>query len=267
MDYLGSPSPAKARPSLPTSPTHIQAMRYATQQKHGQNALNSIGSTNGMSSVNSSAANSPAMLNTLSPMSMQQMQQQQQAGSSSHNSPLLNSMQQIGFEYNANGLELAGFCSPSGEFMRKQLCMIRDFHFLNLITGQSTSSNSCNPGSNQTTASTSAGSPAGTSNGNMVSPMSQPPQQSQQQSQQQQQQQNFYQYLTPPSQHSNGGVTPQHLTQTLDSYPTPSPESPGHWSSSSPHSTSDWSEVQSPANNIYVTGGHQANQGSEAIYI
>lgn len=93
-------------------------MRYATQQKHGQNALNSIGSTNGMNSVNSSAANSPAMMNTLSPMSLQQQQQQQmqqQAGSSSLNSPLLNSMQQIGFEYNANGLELAGFCSPSGE--------------------------------------------------------------------------------------------------------------------------------------------------------
>lgn len=33
--YLGSPSPAKARPSLPTSPTHIQAMRTATHMKHG----------------------------------------------------------------------------------------------------------------------------------------------------------------------------------------------------------------------------------------
>lgn len=80
----------------------------------------------------------------------------------------------------------------------------------------------------------------------------------------------FYQYLTPPSQHS-GGHTPQHLVQTLDSYPTPSPESPGHWSSSSPHSASDWSEIQSPANqNHYVTsgaGGHQNNKGSEAIYI
>lgn len=81
------------------------------------------------------------------------------------------------------------------------------------------------------------------------------------------QQSTFYQYLTPPSQHS-GGITPQHLVQTLDSYPTPSPESPGHWSSSSPHSTSDWSEgVQSPANPVYITGGHQANKGSEAIYI
>lgn len=78
----------------------------------------------------------------------------------------------------------------------------------------------------------------------------------------------FYQYLTPPSQHS-GGHTPQHLVQTLDSYPTPSPESPGHWSSSSPRSNSDWSEgVQSPAaNNLYISGGHQANKGSEAIYI
>lgn len=80
-------------------------------------------------------------------------------------------------------------------------------------------------------------------------------------------QQNFYQYLTPPSQHS-GGVTPQHLVQTLDSYPTPSPESLGHWSSSSPHSTSDWSEgVQSPSSNVYVTAGHQSNKSAEAIYI
>ena len=32
---MNSPSPAKGRPSLPTSPTHIAAMRAATQQKHG----------------------------------------------------------------------------------------------------------------------------------------------------------------------------------------------------------------------------------------
>jgi len=77
----------------------------------------------------------------------------------------------------------------------------------------------------------------------------------------------LYQYLTPPSQHS-GGVTPQHLVQTLDSYPTPSPESPGHWSSSSPRSNSDWSEgVQSPSSNGVYATGHQANKGSEAIYI
>lgn len=33
--YGGSPSPAKSRPSLPTSPTHMAALRAATQQKHG----------------------------------------------------------------------------------------------------------------------------------------------------------------------------------------------------------------------------------------
>lgn len=88
----------------------------------------------------------------------------------------------------------------------------------------------------------------------------------QQQQQQQQSPYNVYHYLTPPSQHS-GGVTPQHLVPTLDSYPTPSPESPGHWSSSSPHSNSDWSEgIQSPTN-TYMTGGHQTNKGGEAIYI
>lgn len=79
----------------------------------------------------------------------------------------------------------------------------------------------------------------------------------------------FYQYLTPPSHNDSGNQTPpQHLVQTLDSYPTPSPESP-HWSSSqSPHSVSDWSETQSPANqNLYASGGHQSNKGSEAIYI
>lgn len=84
-------------------------------------------------------------------------------------------------------------------------------------------------------------------------------------------QQNYYQYLTPPSQHS-GGITPQHLAHTLDSFPTPSPESPGHWSSSSPHSNSDWSEgINSPpANNMnYIanTGGNQTNKGTDAIYI
>lgn len=81
----------------------------------------------------------------------------------------------------------------------------------------------------------------------------------------------FYQYLTPPSHNDSGNHTPpQHLVQTLDSYPTPSPESPGHWSSSqSPHSISDWSESQqSPANqNHYTTNTHQTNKGSEAIYI
>jgi Notch-like protein len=78
----------------------------------------------------------------------------------------------------------------------------------------------------------------------------------------------FYQYLTPPSHNDSGNQTPpQHLVQTLDSYPTPSPESPGNWSSS-PHSMSDWSEVNSPANpQHFPTNPHQSNKGSEAIYI
>lgn len=78
----------------------------------------------------------------------------------------------------------------------------------------------------------------------------------------------FYQYLTPPSHNDSGNQTPHHRVQTLDSYPTPSPESP-HWSSSqSPHSISDWSETQSPANqNHYVSNHQQPNKGSEAIYI
>lgn len=94
-----------------------------------------------------------------------------------------------------------------------------------------------------------------------------------------QSQQNYYQYLTPPSQHS-GGITPQHLGHTLDSYPTPSPEShtiesPGHWSSSSPHSNSDWSEgINSPPavnmnnmNYMMGNGTNQSNKGTDAIYI
>lgn len=34
--YVGSPSPSKIRPNLPTSPTHMQAMRTAQQQKQMQ---------------------------------------------------------------------------------------------------------------------------------------------------------------------------------------------------------------------------------------
>lgn len=133
------------------------------------------------------------------------------------------------------------------EFLFNNLFLL----FINSIVGQSTSS-SCNPGSNQP--STSAASPATSNHGNIVSPAQH----------HQQSEQNFYQYLTPPSQHSTGGVTPQHLTQTLDSYPTPSPESLS--SGASPYSPLGWSDSQSPANNIYVTA-HQSNKGSEAIYI
>lgn len=150
--YNGSPSPAKTRPSLPTSPTHIAAMRAATQQKHG-----------GVPQV--------------------------------QNLPM-------GFDFSQAGLELP----------------------IPYSTGQAT---------------------------NMTPATLQP-----------QQYQQAY-YLTPPSQHSD--ATPQHLLP--DNFPTPSPESPGHWSSSSPHScNSDWSEnITSP--NTYTSSGHQTNKGSDAIYI
>lgn len=62
-----------------------------------------------------------------------------------------------------------------------------------------------------------------------------PPQQQQQQQQQQQPQQQqpqYYHFLTPPSEPAE-----------RNNYPTPSPESPPYyWSSSSPHSNSDWSD-------------------------
>lgn len=148
--YNGSPSPAKTRPSLPTSPTHIAAMRAATQQKHGGVPQN-------------------------------------------QNLPM-------GFEFSQAGLEL-----PMGY--------------------------ACNS----------------------MTPASLQPQQYQQ---------NYY--LTPPSQHSD--ATPQHLLP--DNFPTPSPESPGHWSSSSPHScNSDWSENITSPNTTYTSTGHQTNKGSDAIYI
>lgn len=145
--YNGSPSPAKSRPSLPTSPTHIAAMRAATQQKHGG-------------------------IPQTQPLAM-------------------------GFDFNQASLELSS-----------------------AFVGQSLTPQSLQP---------------------------------------QQYQQNFY--LTPPSQHSD--VT----SNIMPDYSTPSPESPGHWSSSSPHScTSDWSEsITSP--NTYSSSGHQANKGSDACYV
>lgn len=237
-------------------------MRYATQQKHGNNALNSIGSTNGMSSGASSAANSPSMINTLSPLSQPPQHQTGQ-----QQSPMIANMHQMGFEYNANGLELAGFCSPSGKMQPPQTTMLltcttrtlEDTHYntRHRFTGQS---NSGGGGASNSGGAGSSGGQASTSQNNLIKSPNNGSNSGSSSSQ------NFYHYLTPPSQHS-GGVTPQHLVQSLDSYPTPSPESPGHWSSSSPHSTSDWSEgVQSPAN-IYVTGGHQTNKGGDAIYI
>lgn len=144
--YNGSPSPAKTRPSLPTSPTHIAAMRAATQQKHG---------------------------------GIPQTQ----------NLPM-------GFDFSQASLELPLSYSQT-----------------------------------------------------LTPPTLQP----------QQYQQNFY--LTPPSQHSDVA------SNIMPDFSTPSPESPGHWSSSSPHScNSDWSEnITSP--NTYTSTGHQTNKGSDAIYI
>lgn len=57
-----------------------------------------------------------------------------------------------------------------------------------------------------------------------------------------------YHYPTPPSQHSQPETSPQSYLLGPETYLTPSPESPGQWSSSSPHSAqSDWSEgISSP---------------------
>lgn len=83
-------------------------------------------------------------------------------------------------------------------------------------------------------------------------------------------------YPTPPSQHSESSAgSPQHI-HGPDSYPTPSPESPG-WSSS-PHSTSDWSEgIHSPPGTtqvmynahpqIQMQHSHSSSRGPEGIYI
>uniref|UniRef100_A0A0A9W2B0 Neurogenic locus Notch protein n=1 Tax=Lygus hesperus TaxID=30085 RepID=A0A0A9W2B0_LYGHE len=80
--------------------------------------------------------------------------------------------------------------------------------------------------------------------------MYQQPQQSTQQPQQSSQPppQQYYHYLTPPSD----------SIHAPESFPTPSPESPWHWSSSSPHSNSDWSEGISSPNNT---------KQQDAIYI
>lgn len=98
-------------------------------------------------------------------------------------------------------------------------------------------------------------------------------------------------YPTPPSHHSGMEATPQHTLGAHDAFPTPSPESPGQWSSASPHSQSDWSEggrspmgVRSPhaqtnahlhqhyQNNGAGTSGHQTvglpkQNGQGSIYI
>ena len=77
------------------------------------------------------------------------------------------------------------------------------------------------------------------------------------------------QYPTPPSQHSHmsSDSPPQHTRNFLpDHFPTPSPDSPGQWSSSSPHSAqSDWSEgISSPVQPI---GQNRNKRTAEPVYI
>lgn len=99
-----------------------------------------------------------------------------------------------------------------------------------------------------------------------------------------QQQGHSYHYPTPPSQHSQPEMTPQHYLLGPETYLTPSPESPGQWSSSSPHSAqSDWSEgIHSPMdpNNMHPSLSvsdqqqksqtqqvQQSHMGAEAVFI
>lgn len=61
---------------MPTSPTHIQAMRHATQQKHGNQSLRLLGN---MSSMNSTMTGSSCHnLNNLQMHHQQQLQPQAQ---------------------------------------------------------------------------------------------------------------------------------------------------------------------------------------------
>ena len=221
--YSGSPSPSKTLSSMSSSPARLQSLRHQVVQNQ---AMDNAVATNGLA-----------------------------------NNPMFHQMQ-MNFDYNQNpnpnGLELAGFCSPSGNSSKK-LNFYKIFTFSQFIGPASVASMSqCS----------SIQSPQ-----HQQSPLHQSHYQQLNANQHMKagSSKSFYQYLTPPSHNDSGNHTPpQHLVQTLDSFPTPSPESPGHWSSSqSPHSISDWSESQSPANqNHYVTTNtHQANKGSEAIYI
>jgi len=82
------------------------------------------------------------------------------------------------------------------------------------------------------------------------------------------------QYPTPPSQHSYLGLEaatpPQGLNTLPENILTPSPDSPGHWSSSSPHSAqSDWSEgISSPVPPIgQHHKGRMHNAADAPVYI
>lgn len=203
---------------------------------------------------------SPARVQTLRhPSMLNQAIDNAQAANGAIFQQMQMNYQEINQNSNPNGLELAGFCSPSGKKHDQWILFA-----INNIEYEFSG-----PASVALSQCSSIQSPQ-----HLQSPLHQ--------SHYQQLNQNhpmtagssksFYQYLTPPSHQDSGNHTPpQHLVQTLDSYPTPSPESPGHWSSSqSPHSMSDWSETaQSPANQIhYSSNSHQQkNKGSEAIYI
>lgn len=235
-----SPSPTKNRPCLPTSPTHMQAMRHATHQKHGNQPMHIINSNSSIQSPMSSATSQTSN----SPQLQHHQQLLQQDGPSS---AIMPSMGQRGTDFNM-GIEMPNYCSPTGEYI---IPNISNSNYFAISSTNDKLKGSFRCFSDLTGQLSHGSSSQHNSQSSQSSPNSQ-----------------YYQYLTPPSQHS-GGITPQHLVQTLDSYPTPSPESPGHWSSSSPHSNSDWSEgINSPPTN-YITGtvGHQTNKGSDAIYI
>lgn len=80
------------------------------------------------------------------------------------------------------------------------------------------------------------------------------------------------QYPTPPSQHSHVSMepSPQHL-QPPDHYLTPSPDSPGQWSSSSPHSPvsahSDWSDASPIQTTSHHTQHRHSERQKDAVYI
>lgn len=152
FSFKGSPSPAKSRPSLPTSPTHMQAMRHATHQKQfcGSNlntllggssasALQSQNSPNSMNFQTPSSQNSPVSLGIISPTgsdigimiaaNQQQQQQQlqhQQQQQQNKNSAIMQSIQQQingnngpGMEFSSAGLDLNSFCGSPGKLFRK----------------------------------------------------------------------------------------------------------------------------------------------------
>lgn len=79
------------------------------------------------------------------------------------------------------------------------------------------------------------------------------------------------QYPTPPSQHSHQSDSPpQHIPTVVPDhhYLTPSPDSPGQWSSCSPHSAqSDWSEgISSPVPLISQVSG-QTKRVTDPVYL